>query len=205
MTVWYIARGAGLSAVVLLTAATCIGALLGARLPAHPGARVVLQHVHRAVASTALIVLGVHITAILADSYAHVGVVGALVPGQSAYRALWVALGSIAVYLLVAVAATGFLRARMSRSPRWTAAWRGIHGAAYAAWAMAMLHGLRSGTDSGVTWVRWIYVCCAAAVAGCVAVRLLAGGATRSTPASSTPAAHITSDPIPHPVTAGAR
>jgi sulfoxide reductase heme-binding subunit YedZ len=199
MTIWYIARGAGLSAAVLLTAATCIGALLGARRPAQPGARVVLQHVHRAVASTALIVLGLHITTILADSYAHVGVVGALVPGQSGYRALWVALGSIATYSLVAVAATGFLRARMSRSPRWTAAWRAIHSAAYASWALAMLHGLRSGTDSSVIWVRWLYICCAAAVAGCVAVRLFAGSDARTGPAP------MPSNPTPQRATAGAR
>ena len=174
MTIWYIARGAGLSAAVLLTAATCIGALMGARFPSGAGARVVLQHVHRAVASTGLIVLGVHITAILADSYAHVGALGALVPGQSGYRAVWVGLGSVATYLLLVVAATGWLRVRMARSPRWTHAWRAIHGAAYASWALAMLHGLRSGTDTGVAWVRWLYVCCAAAVIGCATVRLLA-------------------------------
>ena len=199
MTVWYIARGAGLSALALLTAATCIGALLGARVPARPGARVVLQHVHRAVATTALLVLGVHITAILADSYAHVGVTGALVPGQSAFRAVWVGLGSIATYLLLATAATGFLRARMSRSHRWTAAWRAIHGAAYGAWALAMLHGLRSGTDSGMPWVRWLYVGCAAAVGGSVALRLLAGGArTNASPRSESP-------PVRNRVPAGAR
>jgi hypothetical protein len=57
MTIWHIARGAGLSAVVLLTVATCLGALVSARLPGRPGTRVVMQYMHRAVATMALAVL----------------------------------------------------------------------------------------------------------------------------------------------------
>jgi hypothetical protein len=174
MTVWYIARGAGLSAVVLLSVATCLGALVSARLPRRPGTRVVVQYMHRAVASTALAVLGLHITMILADSFAHVGVVGALVPFQSAYRALWVGLGSIAAYTVLLVAATGFLRARLTRSARAVKVWRSIHAASYGAWALAMLHGFFSGTDSGLSWVRWMYLLCLGAVAASVTVALIA-------------------------------
>ena len=185
MMLWYVARGAGLSAAVLLTAATCLGALMGGRIPSGAAARVVMQHVHRAVATVGLAVLGLHIVAILADSYAHVGVVGAVIPGQSGYRALWVALGSVATYLLVVVAASGWLRARMTRSARWAGAWRAIHAVAYASWALAMLHGLRSGTDTGIAWVRWLYIGCAAGVVGCVAVRLLGGPAPAIAPATN--------------------
>ena len=174
MIVWYIARGAGLSAVILLSAATCLGTLMSGRLPARPGARVVTQHMHRAIASTALAVLGLHIAMILADSWAHVGVVGALVPSQSGYRPLWVALGSIAAYTMLLAAGTGMLRTRLTGSARAVAVWRTIHGVSYAGWALAMLHGLRSGTDSGLPWVRWIYLLCLVAVAGSIAARLLA-------------------------------
>lgn len=174
MTIWLLARAAGLSALVLLTISTAIGALMTARVPARPSSRVVLQYVHRVAASLGLAVLGLHLVAILADSYAHVGVRGALIPFTSAYRPMWVGLGILAAYSFVAAAFTGFLRGRMARSAKAAAMWRVLHGAAYTGWAMAMLHGIRSGSDTSVSWVRWLYAACFAAVVAAVAARVLA-------------------------------
>jgi hypothetical protein len=58
---------------------------------------------------------------------------------------------------------------------------------AYAGWGMAMLHGLRSGTDTAVPWVRWLYVACGAAVAASIAVRV----ASRGQRAVVRPAQHL--------------
>jgi hypothetical protein len=188
MTIWFIARGAGLSALVLLTVATALGALVSGGGPARPGARVIAQYAHRVTASLGLAVLGLHLTMILADSFAHVGWVGALVPFTSAYRPLWVGLGSLAAYTFLLVAATGFARGRMAGSARGAAVWRTIHGGAYAGWALAMLHGLRAGTDSGLGWVRVLYLGCLLAVLGSVATRLVVGSpaARRAVPAGAT-------------------
>lgn len=162
MTLWYIARGAGLAALVLLTVTTCLGAATTGR--GRASNRVVVQYVHRATASLGLGVLALHIGTILADSYAHVGWLGAVVPFTAGYRPTWVGLGTLAAYTFVAVAALGAARGRMAASPRGAAVWRWLHGSAYVAWGFALLHGLKSGTDSSVGWVRWLYVACAAAV-----------------------------------------
>lgn len=180
MTIWYVARGAGLSALVLLTVSTCLGTLMAGRAANRADGRVVAQYVHRFVASLALGVLGVHITAILADSYAHAGWLGALVPFSSEYRPLWIGLGSVATYLVLLVAATGFLRRRLAGSPRAAGAWRVLHGSAYAAWALSMLHGLRAGSDTGLPWVRWIYLGCLAAMVASVTVRAITSTAERT-------------------------
>ena len=42
-----------------------------------------------------------------------------------------------------------------------------------------MLHGLKSGTDTGVAWVSAIYLGCAALVAAAVCFRLFALNGTR--------------------------
>ena len=186
MTVWLLARAAGLTALVLLTMSTAVGALMGARIPARPSSRVVLQYVHRVAASLGLAVLGLHLVTILADPYAHVGAHGALIPFSSAYRPMWVGLGIIAGYTFVAAAVTGFLRGRIARSAKAAAMWRVLHGLAYGGWAMAMLHGIRSGSDTSVSWVRWLYAACFAAVAVAVATRVLAPPA--KAPATSAPA-----------------
>lgn len=188
MTIWFIARGAGLAALVLLSVATALGAIVSGRRPARPGARVIAQYTHRVTASVGLAVLGLHLTMILADSFAHVGWAGALVPFTSQYRPLWVGLGSLAAYTFLLIAATGFARGRMAGSARGAAMWRTIHGAAYAGWAMAMLHGLRAGTDSGLSWVRVLYLSCLLVVLGSVATRGVVGApsARRVVPAGLT-------------------
>jgi sulfoxide reductase heme-binding subunit YedZ len=177
--VWLTARGAGLSALVLLTMSTALGAFVSrhrANGPdPSPARRYLVQYLHRAFAGLGLGVLVLHIATILADSYAHVGVTGALVPFTSGYRAGAVALGTLAGYGFVAVSALGLARGRMAASPRAARVWRALHGLAYAGWAAAMLHGFTAGTDTAVGWVRNLYAVCLIAVLGSVAVRLLTG------------------------------
>lgn len=170
MTDWYIARGAGLAALLLLSATTCLGALMSRR--STPGPRIVLHYVHRVTASLGLAVLALHLGTILADSYAGVGWVGALVPFRSGYRPNWVALGTLAAYLFVLAAAIGFARARFAASATATRVWRALHALAYLAWGAAMLHGLNTGTDSGLPWVRLLYLACAIAVVLGLAIRM---------------------------------
>src|SRR6202012_2144991 len=107
--------------------------------------RVIVQYLHRVTATLGIGLLALHIGTILADSYAHVGVTGAIVPFTSSYRATWVGLGTLAAYCLVLVSALGFARGRLAGSARATAVWRGLHCAAYGGWALAVVHGFTSG------------------------------------------------------------
>jgi predicted ferric reductase len=170
MNVWLTARGAGLSTLILLTISTSLGALVSMR--GRASMRYVVQYVHRVSAGLGLGVLVLHVGTILADSSAHVGVTGALIPFTSGYRATAVGLGTLAAYTFVAVAAVGLARGRMAGSERAVRVWRSLHGLAYAGWGIAVVHGFTAGTDSSVGWVRFIYLACIAAVAGSVATRL---------------------------------
>ena len=197
MTVWYIARGAGLSALVLLSISTCIGALVTGR-GGRPGNRVVVQYLHRVTASLGLGVLLLHIATIFADSYANVGWTGAIVPFTAGYRPTWVAFGTLSVYTFVLVAAIGLARGRMAASKRGAAAWRWLHSLAYVGWGMAMVHGLKSGTDTSVHWVRLLYLACGIAVIASVAVRVLREPDLEEAPEAAVPGSAPS-------VTAGAR
>ncbi|SOD70622.1 hypothetical protein SAMN05892883_0300 [Jatrophihabitans sp. GAS493] len=171
MTIWYTARGAGLAALVMLTLATAAGALVSAPIRT-ASTRVLVQYLHRAAATTGLALIAVHIGAILADSYAGVGWLGALIPFASSYRPGLVGLGSIAGYLFVLVAATGAARGRLTRSPAAIRRWRAVHVTAYLAWAVSALHGFTIGSDSDLAWTRWLYLGCVSAVGLCLAARL---------------------------------
>lgn len=177
MTVWYVARGAGLAALVLLTLSTALGAVVSRHGPSgpnpYPARRYLLQYLHRAFAGLGLAALVLHIATILADSYAKVGWVGALMPFASGYRATAVALGTLAAYTFAGAAVLGLARGRLATSPRGARIWRVLHAVGYAGWGMAILHGFTAGTDSAVGWVRHLYQLCLITVIGAVAVRLL--------------------------------
>lgn len=170
MIAWDLARGAGLAALVFLSISTALGALMTGR--GRAAKRVVAQYVHRATAALGLGALLLHLGAILADRFAHVGWIGAIVPLQSGYRPLWVGLGTVAVYTFVGVAALGLARGRMAASAVGARLWRGLHGLAYVGWFAAILHGLKAGTDTTVPWVRLLYIACAALVTGAIGARV---------------------------------
>lgn len=171
MTIWYTARGAGLSALILLSIATSLGAVVSS--PGSATRRYTVQYLHRATAGLGLGVLVLHVTTILLDSYAHVGITGAIVPFTSAYRPTWIGTGSLAVYTFVGISLLGLARGRMAASERGARTWRRLHGLSYGGWGLAMLHGFTSGTDSSVGWVRLIYIVCGAAVLASVTYRVL--------------------------------
>lgn len=181
MLIWYLARGAGITAFALLSVATAAGALTS-RKAAGVNARVLTQYGHRAAALAGLAMLGLHIVTVLADSYAHVGLAGAFVPFASGYRPVAVTFGVLGLYLLAAVAVTGLLRSRFTRSERAVRRWRGIHLLSYAAWVSAGWHFWTAGSDAGQTWARLVLFGGIALVVAGLGARLTSPPAIRPVP-----------------------
>jgi len=129
--------------------------------------------VHRSAAVLGLALIAIHVSTIVLDRKAHVGVAAVFVPFASAYRPGSVALGSIAAYTFALVAALGLARGRMAASRNAVIAWRALHCLSYGAWAVAVLHGFNAGTDRSVGWVRLLTIGCVAIVVASVAARLM--------------------------------
>ena len=167
MTLWYATRAFGVVALLLLTATVILGIAGTARFAAPGLPRVVTAGLHRNLSLLVLALVALHVLTTIADGYARIGVASAVVPFDSAYRGLWLGLGTVAFNMLLAVALTSLLRDRLSRR-----AWRSVHWLAYACWPVALWHGLGTGTDSKVPWLLVIDAVCVAGVAGAVCWRL---------------------------------
>jgi predicted ferric reductase len=171
---WFITRSTGITAFVLLTITTVLGVAATKRALASPAwPRFATQQLHRNVSLLAMVVLVVHILTTLLDSYVNVGWLSFVIPFWSPYRTLGVALGTVAFDLLLLVVVTSLLRLRMPAR-----LWRAIHFSTYAAWPLALLHFLNTGTDAGQGWSVWLAIACAAAVVGAAGIRF----ATSNTP-----------------------
>jgi sulfoxide reductase heme-binding subunit YedZ len=150
---------------------------------------VLWQYVHRAAALSGVVLLLGHVVLLLLDSFANVGVLGALLPFASGYRPWQVTLGLASMYLIVTVSVTGLLRSKFAASERAARWWRAIHLSSYAAWAMSAWHFLVTGTDSGAWWARAVLFGGIAVVGSGVIARLVDGPAvaprTQAPPASA--------------------
>jgi sulfoxide reductase heme-binding subunit YedZ len=190
MTLWFLARAAGFVALLTATVTVTLGALgaaarpTGGRVdPAHLDRRVLAQLVHRSAAVLTLAMLALHAVLLVVDHYVAVSWAGALVPFTAGYRAFALGLGTLALYGFLVAAATGAMRGRLlAPSPRAARAWRSVHLSAYAAWFLAMGHGILAGTDTGQTWALGPYVGCAGLVIAAAATRGLAALRHRTSP-----------------------
>lgn len=175
---WYLNRGSGVVALVLLTAATVLGVLA---LDGRPGTRVprfVVQAVHRNVALLAVLTVAAHVATAVLDEFVDIRWWHAVVPFTGTYERLWLGLGAVAVDLLVVVTLSSLLRDRLRRRT-----WYALHQSVYLLWFTSILHGAGIGTDlAGPQWP--VTVGCAGAVAAAITWRLARAALRRSTGAS---------------------
>jgi hypothetical protein len=143
---WLVARATGITAYLLLAADVALGTLLS-----HPENRRVWKLSKRAfpwheqLAVFVWSFLALHVVLLAVDRYAHVGWLGAFVPGLAGYRPIPVALGTIAAYALLVTSLTA----------RWTRIlpggwWVKVHRLSAVAFLGVWLHAVLAGTDSGV-------------------------------------------------------
>ena len=164
---WYLGRGSGVVSLLLLTVVVALGIATrsGRPLPGLP--RFAVATVHRTASLTAVVFLGLHITTLVLDPIAQLRWVDVVLPFAGTYRPLWLGLGTLAADLIAALVVTSLLRQRIGAR-----VWRLVHWAGYAAWPVALLHGLGTGTDAGTPWLLTLTVGCVAAVLGALAWRL---------------------------------
>jgi sulfoxide reductase heme-binding subunit YedZ len=164
---WYLARGSGIVSLLLLTVTVVLGVTTSTRWAGARLTRAVVAGLHRNVSLLVLVFLGLHVATVVLDGYVDIGWADTVLPFLAGWRPLWVGLGTVAIDLLLAIAVTSLLRARVGRR-----AWRAVHWLAYACWPLALAHGLGAGSDSGQAWVLALDAAAVAAVGGAVAWRL---------------------------------
>jgi predicted ferric reductase len=119
--------------------------------------------VHQYLGAAVLPLLAIHLGGLLVDRFRPFGVVDLVLPLHSTFRPLAVAFGVIAMYALIVVLVSSWMRKRVGAGR-----WRALHLAATPAFILAMVHGIFAGTDSGQPWLWWTYV-----FTGCVVLFLL--------------------------------
>ena len=160
----------GVFALVALTAAVAAGLAATDRIIMSPASRIVAQAVHRALAFVAVAFLATHI--LMEIMVGKSQVIDSVVPFISPGQKFYIGLGTVASDLTVLIVATGIARRRFAEraSP---VAWRVLHGTAYLAWPLSVVHGLVAGRQPR-PYVSWSYGACMIAVGLALVLRSVA-------------------------------
>jgi len=165
---WILARSSGVMAYVLLTASMVAGVFLHSRLMQRMASPIARMEWHKVLAILALLMVGLHGLGLVMDTFVHTGWLDLIVPGSASYRTLWTTFGVVTLWLMLIVSATAGARKHFKART-----WKAIHFASYAAFIGATVHGLMTGTDSGLPWMLAIYIASTGLVAGVAARRFL--------------------------------
>lgn len=153
---WETARVTGLAAYATLAISLVTGLSLRTAILDWLASNRALKALHQFTAWIWIPLGALHISALLLDRTAKIGIIDVFVPFRTPYAGsgrLGIGLGTLALEAFVIVAVTGWLK-------RWIhgATWQWIHRISYVAFGVLFFHALLSGTDfsdpvvSALTW-----------------------------------------------------
>jgi predicted ferric reductase len=150
---WFLSRTSAIVAYLLLWCSMCLGLLITNKLarlwPGGPAAFDIHQFTSLLGVAFALF----HGLILLGDRYLNTTLWHLVIPfNMQEYRLVWVGLGQVGFLLMAVVAFSFYIRKQIT--PR---RWRLIHFVSFAAFALALLHGIASGTDSTLPFMQMVY------------------------------------------------
>jgi hypothetical protein len=149
---WDVARAGGFTAFLLLTLSVALGLALSLKLQTPRWPRLINNELHNFVTVITLVFIGVHVLAVWLDPFTQFGLDEILLPFTSHYRPIWMGLGIVAAYLAIAITLSVYIRPRIGYT--W---WRRLHYLTFAVYALTLVHGVASGSDTRTWWGIAIY------------------------------------------------
>ncbi len=153
MTTWLILRAAGVAAYVAFFLSVAWGLVASTSLVTKRISKPTSTAFHATVASAGLAFLAIHMIGLFLDRFVPFGLFDLVVPFGSTYRPFPVAFGIVAMYGMVLVLLSSWVRKRLG-----TVWWRRLHLLAVPMFTLSLLHGLLAGSDSARPWMFAMYV-----------------------------------------------
>ena len=148
---WFVSRASGVTAYVLLWLSVVLGLLMSTRLSRSPRMAnwtPALMAIHEFVSIVSWLFVALHALVLLGDTYVQASWFNLLVPfAFDAKSVVWIGLGQISLYLMAVVLVSYYVRTRIGFQ-----AWRWLHFATFALYALVTVHGLLAGSDTATLW-----------------------------------------------------
>ena len=162
---WIIARGAGITALVLASTSICYGLMMAGRM--RSGGNADRRTYHEVLALATMLAIALHGLILLGDGFLHPDLADVTIPFASSYKTAWTTLGIIAGWTTIAVGLSIYLRDRIGRRRQAL-----IHRLTVIAWLAGLVHAFYEGTDAGQAWFIVLVAIACAPVAVLLGLRL---------------------------------
>jgi cytochrome b561 len=149
---WILLRAAGIGAYVALWLSVAWGLIATTGVVKKRVSKPSANTFHAFVATTGLVLLGVHLALLLFDEFMPFTLSDVLIPMRSTFRPYAIAAGIAAMYGMVLLMVSSWSRSKLS-----TRLWRAIHLLSVPAFVLALLHGVFAGTDTQRPWMFVLY------------------------------------------------
>ncbi len=165
---WYVTRAAALSAYIVLTVVVLLG--ISRSLVRLSGSRAswVLDEVHQFLALLVAALVSLHLLSLFLDPLIPFSLLNFMVPLAEPYRPFAVDLGVFALYGLVIVLLSSWLRRYLKY-----ASWRALHYTSFVVFLLVTLHGVLAGSDSSQPWMILVYLGATVSVILMTLIRML--------------------------------
>jgi hypothetical protein len=203
---WNIIRAAGIGAFIMLWGSVAWGlvsttSVFGKKIP-----KATSIALHQAFSTSGLLFLGLHLGFLLADRFMPFTPLDLVIPMRATYRPIGVTLGIASMFVMV----LGVLSTSWGRKLIGTKWWRRTHALSVPAFALALMHGLMTGTDSKRPAMFWMYLVSAAILLFLLLLRglnsqrphrasLPEGAASKRPEGTTSPSALAVAEPTPAP------
>lgn len=164
---WILIRGSGIAAFALLSASTIWGLLVSTKLLGRIVRAKPLTWFHESLGIGALAATLIHIVVLSTHDFLPFSWSEILIPGRSDWRPWAVGLGIMALYGLVVVIVSFYVKKHIGLKM-----WRAIHFTSFGIFIASLLHGMVSGTDTSNPWMMGLYFGSAFAVFSLAAFRV---------------------------------
>lgn len=165
---WYVSRGTGIAAYGLLASSVIYGLIISTRSATSTLPPPVTFAIHEFASWLSLAFTLLHACVLYFDHYINFSLTTIFAPFTSPYRFEWVGLGQLSFYLLGLLTLSFYIKKQIGQR-----AWRILHYLSFVIFILTTLHGIYSGTDTQLGWIRAMYWLCAIVVLFLFSYRVL--------------------------------
>jgi predicted ferric reductase len=172
---WHLSRASGIVTWGIFTA-TCIwGILLSTRMLKPYDRPAWLLDLHKWLGALTMFGIGIHMAAIVGDSYVHFGTADVFVPFASSWKSSAVAWGIIAFYLTAAVQLSSLVMKKIPKK-----LWKYIHLTSCVSFVLICVHSIAAGTDRANRFFQAFAVAIITLMVGATSIRVIYAGKPRT-------------------------
>lgn len=168
-TTWFIVRGSGVAAFVLLSASMVWGLWISTKTFGRTVKAKGLQWLHESLSLAAVAATVIHMVSLSMEEFIGFSWWDIMIPGVATWKPLATSFGVVAFWSILLVSLSFYAKRWIGQS-----AWRSIHYLSFGAFLAALAHGVMAGTDSGTPWMAALYVGAGVAVTALTVIRVMA-------------------------------